>query len=454
MAVSIATALLFNGAVEEAVRFPIMLLLGVSGGFALIIPVKSGLVLAMIRRTLFLCIGLAVWVVLQSLRLPLWLPVHPVWHDLAATFGTDYGYLSVNPSKTWRALPSLLLPVLVFATSLIITQDEALARRFWTKLTALGLVVVVVCILRQLLFPDSLIFSGEALRTGQFSGVFINRNVAAAAFGLTGFAVLGCLAIQLSQDRSLRQRWDRRESSRNYWTYVFLGMALFLTAVCLILTRSRAGSLGSLVLLLPCLSLILGHGLRYKFVSVKLRRRRRMGIGIALITLTVFLAAFGEPVLSRVETTKNDLRWCTWEATVGAINDHLLFGSGLGTFSDVFPRYRNVACDVADIVWLRAHNSFLEAYLVLGFPSILFVGAVAVSLGQIIAKGTRLRRRLKGIPIAMAGAAVFVTVHSLVDFPLQIPGIALYFSALMGAGTTLCMRVEGDDEPKSSLSLR
>ena len=54
----------------------------------------------------------------------------------------------------------------------------------------------------------------------------------------------------------------------------------------------------------------------------------------------------------------------------------------------------------------------------------------------------RHRQGLKGISIAMAGAVIFVGTHSLVDFPLQILGIELYFAALMGAGTRLCMPLQ------------
>jgi len=74
--------------------------------------------------------------------------------------------------------------------------------------------------------------------------------------------------------------------------------------------------------------------------------------------------------------------------------------------------------------------------------SLFFAGAVIISLGQTISTGMRHRQGLKGISIAMAGAVIFVGTHSFVDFPLQILGIELYFAALMGAGTRLCMPLQ------------
>lgn len=440
LALLIATTFLLNGAVDPAVRPPLTILFSVGSLLVLLLPLENGPVRPLIRRALLLCFGLSLWVGVQALPLPLWLPVHTVWRDLSATLGTEFGYLSVNPSTTWNALPSLILPFMVFVTSIMLTQSDTSARSFWHKLTYVGLLVVVVSVVRQVFFPDTVAFSGQALRTGQFSGVFINRNVAASAFGLTGFALLGTLAIQLAHDPSLQKLKHKKHQSRNFWTYVFFASALFLIAVCLILTRSRAGSLVSLVLLLPCLTLILRHGLRERLTNWQPWRRRATSVVVALVSLIIFLAAFGEPVLSRVEISKDTARWCTWGATIAAIKDHLLLGTGFGTFRDIFPLYRDPTCDGAEVIWLRAHNSFLELYLGLGLPAVIVAGVACISVGQTILTGLRTRKSLKGIPIAMAGAFIFIVAHSLVDFPLQIPGIALYFAALMGVGSALCMQ--------------
>ena len=440
LAILLATILVLNGAADPASRPAFGIGFAIIALLVLLVPSKNNRTRPLLRRALLLCFGLSVWSLFQALPLPLWMPVHPIWQDLSATLGTKHGYFSVNPSATWNALPSLVLPFMVFVTSIMITQSDALARRFWHKLSYVGLVVVLVSVLRQSLFPDSLVFSGQPLRGGQFSGVFINRNVAASAFGLTAFVLLGSLAIHLAEDVSLQKRRSKTPQPQTFWTYVVLAGAVFLTAVCLILTRSRAGSLGSLIILLPCLALIVQHGLRERFKPMKLWRWWVLSFIVGLVCLTVFLAAYGEPVLSRLETTSDTARWCTWGATIVAIQDNLLFGTGLGTFRDIFPMYRDATCDSADIIWLRAHNSFLEIYLGLGLPALVFVGVVFLSLARTVLHGLQNRQSLKGIPIAMGGAILFVTAHSLVDFPLQIPGIAVYCAALMGAGTSLCLQ--------------
>lgn len=442
LAILIATTLLFNGAADPVVRARLTVLFGLLSLLVLFVPLKDGRVRPLLRRTLLLSIGLSFWVGLQAVPLPLWLPVQDVWHDLSVTLGTDYGYLSVNPSATRGALPSLILPILVFVLSVILTQTDALASRFWHKLSYVGLFVVVASIIRQMVFPESLAFSGRGLAPGQFAGVFINRNVAASFFGLTGFVLLGSLALLMAQDRLLATHGHRKHPNQFFWPYIFLAGALFSIAVCLILTRSRAGSLVGLAVLLPCLGLVLQNGLqaRIRPLLPHLGIGRYTSIAIALTTLLFFLALYGEPVLSRVETTKDTLRWCTWGATLVAIKDNVVFGTGFATFSDIFPMYRDSSCDSADVVWLRAHNSFLEFYLGLGLPGLIFGADMCIGIGKIILTGMRVRQSLKGIPIVMAGATIFVAGHSLVDFPLQIPGIAIYYGAIIGAGTSLCLR--------------
>ncbi|EDM69937.1 endo-1,4-beta-xylanase (exopolysaccharide export) protein [Roseobacter sp. AzwK-3b] len=440
MTLLLAVTLLLNGAADPNTRPALAIGFALISLLALLLSVKNRASRALVRHALFWGLFLSLWSILQAVPLPLWLPVHPVWRDLSATLGTTHGYVSVNPSATWHALPSLILPFTVFATTVMLSQNEALARSFWHKLTLVGVTVVLVSVLRQVFFPDSLVFSGQALGAGQFSGVFINRNLAASAFGLAAFALLGSLAIHMAKDPWLKKKQEKGEQSNKFWMYVLLASALFLTAVCLILTRSRAGSLVSLVLLLPCLILILRHGLRERFAPWTLIRWLTSSFLLGVIALLLFLAAYGEPVLSRVEATNDTGRWCTWASTLEAIKDNPLFGTGLGTFRDIFPMYRNSGCDGSGSAWHRAHNSFLEIYLGIGLPALLFAAAVYVRVGKVLHHGLTMRRSLKGIPIAMTGAVLFVSTHSLVDFPLQIPGIALYFTALMAAGMGLCLK--------------
>jgi hypothetical protein len=75
----------------------------------------------------------------------------------------------------------------------------------------------------------------------------------------------------------------------------------------------------------------------------------------------------------------------------------------------------------------------------MGLPFALLVGFVIVYLLHIFVVGYRTRRRFRVVPLIGAGMLLLVTLHSLVDFPLQIPGVAAYFAAAIGAAVCISL---------------
>jgi len=53
--------------------------------------------------------------------------------------------------------------------------------------------------------------------------------------------------------------------------------------------------------------------------------------------------------------------------------------------------------------------------------------------------GIRERRRLRFVPLACLCLLVIVTLHSLVDFSLQIPGVGVAIAATLGAGCAISL---------------
>ena len=113
-----------------------------------------------------------------------------------------------------------------------------------------------------------------------------------------------------------------------------------------------------------------------------------------------------------------------------------MFGTGFGTFRTIFPIYRNVECGIHGI-WDRAHNTFLEGYLGLGFPFCLFLAILIWFIANGLIIGFCDRYRFKFISILTIGLIAYISMHSFVDFPLQIPGLAVYFSSLLSAGIAI-----------------
>ncbi len=107
-----------------------------------------------------------------------------------------------------------------------------------------------------------------------------------------------------------------------------------------------------------------------------------------------------------------------------------MLGTGYGTFEEVFRFYRDASLPG---VYARAHNTYLENALELGLPGAAALFAAVGGLSLLTLRGVRRRRRDAVYPCIGFAATTLVAAHSLVDFSLQIPAVALTYSLLMGA---------------------
>jgi hypothetical protein len=89
--------------------------------------------------------------------------------------------------------------------------------------------------------------------------------------------------------------------------------------------------------------------------------------------------------------------------------------------------------------WEMAHSVFLEAWLSLGvaFPVVLAI--IYYQLIKTYAYGYRQRQRFRFVPLASLGILALLTLHSLVDFSLQIPGMAVVAALILGASATVSL---------------
>jgi O-antigen ligase len=357
--------------------------------------------------------------------LPLFFPSHPIWLEAAPALDLSTGSISVNPVRSLAALPALVSPVLVFLTTLLLCQSAQAAKRVWVFLSLVGVAIVITSIILEVFFPELQFFTTYKVGFGSFSGVFVNRNVSAAFFGLTAFSLTGTLYLMQSGSRK------KHRSSVDIAKQSLVGLILFVVIIAIIATRSRAGTLLSLPILFLCLAAIFAKPPRKQRLT---RTLPILGSGLILLVL------FGEPVFSRLGNTSQDLRWCVWAGTITGVLDNFWVGTGFGTFKEAFPTYRNPECLGTSAGWHRAHNSFLEFTFGFGVPAALLALAIGYALLlNASLTGLRHRKSLRAIPILMLGALSFVSAHSLVDFPLQIPGVAYYCAALMGAGSAISL---------------
>jgi O-antigen ligase len=137
--------------------------------------------------------------------------------------------------------------------------------------------------------------------------------------------------------------------------------------------------------------------------------------------------------LTKIATSgvSDDLRLTLWDAAERMIRDAPILGLGLGTFT---PAYTLYATSVQATIVDKAHNDYLELAAGWGLPAALAWWAMILWVTILCVRGIFVRRRDRVFPLLGVGATLLVGIHSIFDFSLQIPAIAVLYAALLGLG--------------------
>jgi hypothetical protein len=387
--------------------------------------------------------GLLAYGYLQTLPLPGL--ANPAWNLAPGNLGSVVGAISVAPGMTLDALTALALPFLAFIAALSLFQGDDEALTLWRALAYFGAGYAAFGIAQDLLFPDQILFEPKRFYVGYLTASFINRNTAGTFFGVAFLLNLGLVFFQLRKIH-LRSLMTKAASFEVGWrdkhgrltVHVLLSA---LTAVALFLTQSRGAVGATFVAAILAAVLMLMRKLTADKESDEPKPWRRYAVAAGGLIATIgFFALFAGRSSYRMAEQGGDAgRWCAYGSTIDAIRDNWLLGTGFGAFQDVFPVYRDSDCTGIFGVWERAHDVFLEGYLGLGAP---FALAVAIGYFVLIAalvRGLARRRRYRFVPAMGLCALALVSLHSIVDFSLQIPGLAVYFAAVMAAAVTVSL---------------
>jgi O-antigen ligase len=353
---------------------------------------------------------------------------HPLWLQASAVLGdAAAGRISVNPYETGTALMRLLSYAGVFWLALQFSRQPHGARRIVQAIALAGLVYAAYGLSVFVLDLNLVLWWHKWTWMTGVTSSFVNRNSYATYAGLGLLCTVGLLITSVYRDfRSLRFRllpW-RVRLMRITWRGWWLVGAVILLALALLLTRSRAGVASSAAGLAVLVA---------SFGATRLMRQRDVLItgGLALLLALVVFAFGGDDLVDRFERRgmESEVRFTAYQKTVGAIGDAPWLGTGYGTFPEVFRSYQS---GVSDAFWNHAHNTYLENALELGLPATaLLVGSIGW-LAYVCAHSLRRRRARALYPCLGVAATTLVGLHSLLDFSLEIPAVAVTYAAIMG----------------------
>jgi O-antigen ligase len=358
---------------------------------------------------------------------------HPIWHEAEAALGERIApSVSIARNQPWFELGRPLVCMLAIACGFLIGMDRERARQLIKVIAWSGAVYAAYGILAYLFDPTHILWRDKRAYLESVTGTFINRNTAAAYFG--SCAVVWSLLLWERVRLEMPERpldWRtvpaRLFSAASKMIVAAFSM-FFLCLAAMFMTGSRGGVVLSLLALIVAFT---------AFFRRDLPRRSGLvtslagGAAVALILLQ-FMGA-GVSARFDFQGLADGGRLETYKSTMRMIADHPWFGTGQGTFVYAFPAYRSPNVSMLG-VWDIAHNTLLEIAADMGLPIAALVSAAWLVIFAVLIRGALVRRRGVIIPVMALAVATLAVLHSLIDFPLQIPGYAMVAFSLIGAG--------------------
>ena len=399
---------------------------------------RSEALLAPAARQLLLLAMIAIAVIaLQLVPLPA-----PVWANLGPRAGIAADFhalglatpaepLSLTPALTLNALLGIIPPLALFCA---MVRLRAYRPRWLAIALVAGTIVGIALGALQVASSTdqgSPWYLYEDTNIGRAVGFFANVDHMATLLVVT----IPFLAAIVAAARSASmQRYSAVLA-------VSAGVGL-LVVVGLALNGSLAGYGLALPVIAASVLLMLPPGSRLRLGVIAIAAMLMVGAVVALETTAIGSSKIGAHATNSVQSRAEIA-----STTTRAVEDFMPFGSGLGSFRNVYSLYEQPE-KVTDVYVVHAHDDYLEIALELGVAGIILMLAF---LAWWAAAVWRAWRSAEGGPFARAAAiaSAAVLVHSLVDFPLRTAGIAVCFA--------LCLALLADSRaapPKEKAELR
>lgn len=336
--------------------------------------------------------------------------------DLGAVLGAGdiWRPISMATGPTWNALYSLSVPWAFLLLILPLRRDDLMK--------VVGAATAVLLLSALIAFAQAAGMGLDFYRiSNPNAGLFANRNHQAVALSCL-FPMMAAMAVLADSNRvSMAVRWS------------LVAIAFLALILLLLIIGSRAGIVTALVGL-ASIPFVVGRS----NAPVKSLTRKLIGAGAVFTLLAAAFVVWSVTASNRnllfLRFTQldaaDDARFPLWAASADLVAKYFPFGSGAGTFVEVFQ------IDEPDSLlgpqyWNHAHNDWLEVVMTTGVPGLVLlmiaVVGFAVAAGR-AARAWRSRRRVHVLAKLGCVIVAIMGVASVVDYPLRTPAAMCVFA--------------------------
>lgn len=337
----------------------------------------------------------------------------PVWIAIVQLLPTGFGGGSVTPVATQASIFAAIPFVALFLAAQTFEEDDL--ETLFKVWIATALFQASLGLL-QLTDAQALYFGGS-MKTGVI-GTFANRNHLANFLCMT----IPLILYEMHKDSG-------SGSSKFIWLW---GSAMFIVLAAVLATLSRAGISIAFVVSIIGLTTLFGKGRK--------KHSLRWNTAALIGTIALVLVAGGFDWLDRFESSQLDAavemrtlnRERAWQGAV----DFWPWGSGLGSFGAVFPKYQPPQAALYFVE--HAHNDYIQLIMELGIffvIGILLIIWLTLRRLRLIFKDNSKKvsiGRINSQAVACGLGTVALALHGWIDFPMRIPANAMFGVFLLG----------------------
>lgn len=349
-------------------------------------------------------------------------PLPPaVWTLLPGRAMVASGFAALGQPLPW--LPLSLAPDASIATAMAMLPPLAMlalmlrlkaSRDSWLLIALLAATIISVALgVMQIQSGGNGPYLYRQANLHTASGLFANANHMATLL-LVAIPFLVALGVR---------RWHQTEGANDRMlTAILAGGAGVVILLGMVLNKSFALLVIGAPVIAAAALLLIPPG------RVRLGRLAAM-FGLLLAGGAAVLAATAASGMGEANRTSIAMRTEIWERTGDAIHDFGVAGSGVGTFTSVYPLYEDAATIERTYV-NHAHNDYLELALEGGVPAMLLMIAFLLWwMARVFAIWRSPTADTLGRAASIAAAAILL--HSLVDYPLRTAAIAAIFAVAL-----------------------
>ncbi len=340
--------------------------------------------------------------------------------------------LSLLPFRTLEKGLELLAYVLLGFIVLRTVRHRSQILRICFVLTAMGVLEAFYGMFELYDKNPRILFYKKLFNLDSVTGTFVNRNHFSGYLEMILPLAIGLVLARVGVFSLSGLNWREkilRVSEKRTASTVLLSLGIILMGIALVFSKSRAG------VFILIFSFFLFFILSAVFFERDAAQKKwaRNFLRVVLIVLLIIVFYIGiQSTIQRfsLDSLLREGRPAFWSNTLKIISDFPVAGTGLGTFSSIYP---DLYGEMGPLQLSHAHNDYLEYLSELGIIGfLLLLTGISVPLARTILV-LRERRHPEVKALALGGliSIVGILAHGITDFNMHIPANLLLFSLVL-----------------------